>query len=134
MAGIITNTGKTRLLNTFIKSTNLYLGLMVNGSNPIPSNSIGSGITEVTGTGYARILLDKDTDWVITDTSISSSQKTFTVGGTDWSNVGGYFIATGSTGNNLILVEAFPVNKQGIPANSDTIQIVVNYEPKNPGE
>src|SRR5690606_11680857 len=135
---ILLNNGQTHFLAVLFKSTavqDYYLGLMTATSNPTIPQQIGSGITEVTGTGYARITLTRDTDWTASGTAIvTSAQKTFTVGAGGWTSVNGYFVATASTGNNAIFAEAFACAQQGSKVAGDTVKITVVFDLKDASE
>jgi len=138
MSGVLLNDGQVEFLNVMFKNVTppdpLYLGLMNETANPALSAQIGSGITEVTGTGYARIPVARNTDWTLAGQIITGSQKTFTVGAGGWTSVNGYFVATASSGNNAIMAEAFAAAQQGNKLEGDTVKITPKYEQKDDSE
>lgn len=117
MAGVVLNLGKNHIRDIVFKAKaagNLYLGLMQEGTLPSASAVLGSGITEIGGTGYARILITNNTDWTAVSTGVvSMAQKEFTVGAGGWSNVRGFFIADALTGGNVVMADVFAVGEQG---------------------
>lgn len=80
--------------------TNRYIGLLTT----IPSDMIGTGLVELTGTGYARILKNA---W-LTNLSASKVERAnngavqFTVGAGGWSGILGWGIWTAVSGGSLI--------------------------------
>ena len=117
---------------------NLYLGLMEEGSFAAPGDlpdNVGTGITEVTGTGYARILITRDTDWTRTSQTVTTNApKEFTVGAGGWSNVRGYFVATTLATATAIWAESFPLAQQGNKVAGDKIRITPSYTQKDDSE
>lgn len=138
MAGVLLNYGQEWFLQLAFNGlyqSNLYLGLMTNTVNPLVSQNVGSGITEITGDNYIRLLITKITDWTVVNSVVTCVQKTFVVGLSGWNNVGGYFIATTGFGNDTaIIAEAFPLNRQGNKIFGQTIPIVPSYEQKDSTE
>ena len=110
MSGILLTSGQVDILNVYFLNTavrsTLYLGLMTNTTNPTVGQQLGTGITEVSGTGYNRISLTRNTDWSILSDTITAAQKTFTVGSGGWSAVNGYFVALSSGGTDAVMAEA----------------------------
>jgi len=110
-----TDQGRTDALNVYFKgatrggSSNLYLGLYTNTTEPVVGATLVSGLTELPVTnGYARIAL-ADADWTVGSDLATNVQKTFTASGGDWGNVYGYFIcdAASGTSGKLLYVEHF---------------------------
>jgi hypothetical protein len=140
MAGILLNNGQTHMLAVLFKSTavqDYYLALITSTSNPTLSQQIGSGITEVSGTSYARIALTRNTDWTASGTAIvTSAQKTFTVGSGGWSSVNGYAVCLSSTATtgDAIFAEAFSAGQQGNKTAGDTVKITIVFDLKDVSE
>jgi hypothetical protein len=140
MAGVLLDNGQQTILDVFFKNTavysNLYLGLMNETANPALSAQVGTGITEVTGTGYARIAVARNTDWTRVGQIVTAAQKTFTVGAGGWTAVNGYFIALSgvATTADAIWAEAFPLAQQGDKLEGDTVKITAKYEQKDDSE
>jgi hypothetical protein len=97
MSGVLLNKGQEYILDAVFKNStipgNLYIGLMQNSINPEPSENLGSGIIEITGTDYSRILLTRSTDWTRINQVITATSNTFTAGLGGWSSVNGYFVS-----------------------------------------
>jgi hypothetical protein len=138
MSGVLLNDGQQQILDIVFKTATppdpLYLGLMVQTSNPALSAQIGSGITEVAGTGYARIPVARNTDWTRVGQIVTGSQKTFTVGAGGWATVNGYFLALSSAGADAIMAESFAAEQQGNKLEGDTVKITPKYEQKDDSE
>lgn len=139
MVGVLLDNGQEHFLDVLFESTavqNYFLALMEETANPALSAQVGSGITEVTGTDYARITITRATDWSRVGQIVTAVEKTFTVGAGGWTNVNGYFIAlTGvATTADAIWAEAFPAAQQGNKAENDTIKITAKYEQKDDSE
>jgi len=103
--------GETSVGNVYLKTgsaVSKYLGLYLDSSEPAETATLGT-ISEVTGSGYARIqLLDADWTEQATKGEFKNLQKTFTATG-NWGNVYGYFVGTVATGTagSLLAVENF---------------------------
>ena len=139
MAGVLLDAGQEHILDVLFEATavqNYYLALIESTSNPTLGQQIGSGITEVTGTGYARIILTRATDWSRSGQIVTALQKTFTVGSGGWTNVNGYAICLSATPTtaDAIMAEAFAVGQQGDKNENDTIKVTANYEQKDNSE
>tara|TARA_R110002051_G_scaffold322473_2_gene413058 strand:+ start:109 stop:525 length:417 start_codon:yes stop_codon:yes gene_type:complete len=93
----------------------LYLGLMEEGAVRPVSATLNSGVTEVTGTGYSRILIANNADWLDTiDGRAEHVEKTFNVGSGGWNNVRGWFLINAASGAGAVLFsEIFPAVEQG---------------------
>lgn len=131
MPGVLLNLGQSHAVAIQFKSTppqNYYLRLMTNTVNPALSAQVGSGITEVVGTGYAAIVITRGTDWAQIDAKVTAVLKTFVVGVGGWANCNGYFLALTPTGNDAIFAEPLPSNQQGNRAEGDEVRIPVSYE------
>lgn len=123
MPGKFTNEGENDCATKYIKNgyATLYLGLYTDTTEPAENATLSSGLTELVGTGYARISL-ASADWTITADVAENLQKTFTAGA-DWGNVYGYFIATSLDNSGLLLfVEHFSNGPYNI-TNGSTIKI-----------
>lgn len=84
----------------------LYLGLYTDTTEPSIGAIIGTGLTELALTGYARIQL-LDADWTVVDNLASNLMKTFTAG-ENWGDVYGSFLTNASSGiSTLIAVKHF---------------------------
>jgi hypothetical protein len=128
MAGITTKFGKIHFGNIKYVSTapqNYFLRLITNGDinkDTVTDDDIqmGSGLTEITGTGYAAIELLRGS-WVKSEPTEGGKtrivytypQQIFTVGAGGWSNVKGYALSLTASGNDVIAAESFPTGQQG---------------------
>jgi len=141
MAGILVASGQTFVIDTmkyYIDniSNGLYVGLMTNSTLPNEGSQIGTGITELSCIGYARI---HQSSWGSTagiDPVLSGATVAFTVSGV-WEDVNGYFVSltSGKTGNaDVLWAEVFPVGKRGDKNNGDKILITPIYEQRYYGE
>lgn len=100
MAGITPNEGEELVARIVYRrdlgdrDANLRLGLFTNSTIAETTNL--AGITEPTGTGYARLTLN-DSNWSVTGDTASHPQQVFTAGAGGWSpEIQGYFICTQS--------------------------------------
>ena len=143
MSGVLVDNGQIYFLEVIFKNTtpgDLYLGLMEEGSFAAPgdlNSQVGSGITEVTGTGYGRLTITRNTDWTRTsDTVTTTAAKEFTVGAGGWNNVRGYFVATSATlaSATAIWAESFPLAQQGNKVAGDKIRITPSFTMKDDSE
>lgn len=105
---------------------NYYLGLMTNLVNPDVNDQIGSGITEVAGTDYARILLTRDTDWLVAGPLAESLIKIFNVGPGGWLQCNGFMVCLTPSGNDAIFTQPFPAAMQGDYDESDELEVNVD--------
>jgi hypothetical protein len=127
-------TGKAHILDVLLEATavqNYYLALITatnvqTSYDAAPTTlQIGAGLTEVTGTGYARITLTRATDWTRSAGVATASAKTFTVGAGGWTSVNGYAICLSDvegTGD-AIFAESLPTGQQGNKNAADTVVI-----------
>lgn len=112
MAGKWNDEGENRILNIIFEATgveNYYLGVYTApASEPGEADDVAS-LTEPAGNGYARQVLTRGTDWVVTADEAVAAQKTFTAAGGAWGNCYGYFITTTLTGSTgpLMCCELF---------------------------
>ncbi len=107
------------LFRTTAPWTNLYLGIYTDAAEP-PENAglptQGNPITELAGSGYARIPLARGAGWTRTGDYVTYAQQTFTAAGGAWANCYGYFIATSSDNSGkLIAVEHFSGGPFNVP-------------------
>jgi hypothetical protein len=139
MSGVLLNDGQAHIVNVLFESTavqNYYLALIQSTSNPALTEQIGSGITEVSGTDYARIELTRGTDWTITGASAACDVKEFSVGADGWLSANGFAVCLSDTENagDAIFAEAFPAEDQGNKPENRKIQIVCNFEIQDQSE
>ncbi len=132
MAGKLVTEGMTDILTWYFENDqasrgadSLYLGLYTDVTEPVIGAIIGTGLTELALTGYARIQLT-DSDWTITDDEAENVVKTFTAG-EDWGNVYGSFLTDASTGvSTLIAVKHFTSGPFNV-LDTKTIDITPKY-------
>lgn len=106
MAGKWMDEGENWAADVLTNKQDLYLGLYKDSSEPAELSSLGD-LTEVSGYGYARITLDKDS-WTVTDDYATYGQQVFLADGGDWGNIYGYFIATSvDDSGKLLAIEHF---------------------------
>ena len=133
--GIILNAGKNHIRDTLLKAKtqqNLFLGLMAETTLPGAGSDLGLGITEITGTGYARIEIVNNTDWTLNgDGVVDMSTKQFVVGAGGWNGVGGYFIASALTGGVALYSDIFPVADQGTQTEDTKINVNIKHSIKD---
>lgn len=98
MAGITPNEGEELVARIVYRrdlgdrDANLRLGLFTNTTVSEATNH--AGISEPTGTGYARLTLN-DSNWSVTGDTAAHPQQVFTAGSGGWTpEIQGYFIAT----------------------------------------
>jgi hypothetical protein len=137
MAALMVDFGQN-WATTQLLASNLYLALIQEAEigSDWPSNTainFGNGLTEVTGTGYARITLTGGS-WSISGDTGTYAQQTFTVGAGGWTNVRGYAICSASSGSNVLWAESFPVSDQGNKSESDPIRVTPRYQQRTLGE
>jgi hypothetical protein len=129
--GVFLLDGQNHFLNIIFKASpvqDYYLGLMTNVVNPDVTDQLGSGITEVTGTDYARILLTRDTDWLVVGPLAESLAKIFTVGAGGWIACNGFFIAETLAGNDAILAQVFNLSMQGDYLEGEEIEVISDIQ------
>jgi len=128
MAGFCPDEGEALIANVVHKRTHvdrdadLELGLFTNAS--VTETTTHAGLTEPTGTGYARIVLT-DASWVVTGDTATYAQQTFTAGAGGWTgSIRGYFINTKSSGGTkrLLYIEVDAAGPYTLNA-SDTYKI-----------
>jgi hypothetical protein len=143
MSGVLVDFGQIYFLEVIFKNTspgNLFLGLMEEGSFAAPGDlpsQVGTGITEITGTGYARLTITRNTDWTRTSETVTTTAAIeFTVGAGGWPNVRGYFVATSGTygAATAIWAESFPLAQQGNKVAGDKIRITPSFTMKDDSE
>jgi len=131
--GKTTNEGANKAATDYIAARTYYLGLYENATEPLKTASLSAGdITEVTGAGYARIILNGGS-WSVDSTGKATNlEKTFTASGT-WSNpVTGSFLTNVASGTGGILdhVHHSPVGDMTVLSGKDvkiTPEIQVEY-------
>src|SRR3990167_6449640 len=109
MAGFVPNEGEVVIADVVCKRdltdriADLELGLF---TNVAPDETINqAGLTEPTGTGYARITLT-DASWTGAADARAYAQQTFTGGAGGWTgSVQGYFICTKGATKRLLFIE-----------------------------
>ena len=139
MSGIIVDDGKNHLQEILFGSAspqNYYLGLVEEGTISVANTNIqlGSGLTEITGTGYIRKVLTRGTDYTIVGAIATCVQKIFTVGAGGWSNVKGYVITKTISGNDVVWAESLPLGQQGNKLQNALIKITPVITQKAYGE
>ena len=112
MPGKWNDEGEHRVLNILFEATaveNYYLGIFTAPTSEPPETAVVADLTEPSGNGYARLLLTRGADWVVTLDEAVCAQKTFTAAGGDWGNCYGYFINTAltGTGGKMMACELF---------------------------
>lgn len=128
MAGFLPDEGEELLVQMMAqriltdRDADLELGLF---TNVAPGETITeAGITEPTGTGYARITLT-DGSWSGSGSARSYPQQTFTAGSGGWTgNIQGYIIATKAAGGTqrLVAIEV-DINGPYVLNENDTYKI-----------
>jgi len=114
--------GENRVANILFGAqavdANTYMGIYTDAAEPGETATLPGGavpITELSGTGYARITLARGT-WAITGDHADYAQQTFTAGAGGWANCYGYFIASSSDNSGkLIAVEHFTGGPFNVP-------------------
>lgn len=134
---VVLNTGQDLLLNNTFGNTvgaDHYLGIMEEVSVPPVTATLGSGITEISGTGYARIQMVKGVDFTVSGNVAVGVQKEFTVGAGGWNNVNGWFLADAITAGTATLAGIFTGAEQGNRIENDLIRITVRVNAKDISE
>ncbi len=132
MAGKLVTTGYVDILTWYLKNVqtsrsadSLYVGLYTDTTEPTIGAIIGTGLTELALTGYARIQL-LDADWTVASDTATNLAKIFTAG-VDWGNVYGSFICDTSAGaGTLISVKHFTNGPFNV-LNTKTIEVTPTY-------
>jgi len=140
MAGIFLDNGQVQALQIWLNGSTsdvMYLGLMTEGqlnSDNVTTTAlqIGSGITEITGTGYTRQEIAQT--WTIATPTATGTQESFTVGAGGWSDVRGYFICQTLNGNDAVWCESFPEGNQGDKAATAILTVTPKFEFRTLGE
>lgn len=135
-SGILLANGQNWVIDRmkeYLDASGAYVGLMTNSTQPSEGAQLptASGITEVTGSGYARQLVStwtKNNDGGV-DPYLQGDTATFEASGT-WNSVNGYFVALTSGSYDALWAELFPADKQGTKYNGDKILITPRYEQK----
>ena len=118
MAAQLYDEGATDILGVYFRAatvrTSFYVGLG-SGTRPTGDTTIMTGLTEVTGTGYARNLLSNNTtDWPSltlqsSEVAVDSKQVTFTCSSGTWSTYNYVFLTTTSSGTSGPLIASWDV-------------------------
>ena len=141
--GVMLNYGQNRLatiaLGAQAVDTNLYLALVFSAAtpmvNPAVTDNIGTNMTEVSGTSYARIAVARNTDWTIVANLATAATKTFTVGSGGWLKCNGWALCASSTPTtaDALFAGAFasdaanpPYNQQGSHVAGETIAVTAS--------
>jgi hypothetical protein len=138
MAGYLLDDGQAHIVGVLFEATavqDYYLALIEDTTIAL-SDQIGAGLTEVSGTGYARITLTRATDWSIVGALATALVKEFTVGAGGWANVNGYAVCLSSTPTtgDAIWAEVFPAGDQGNKTVGTKVQVVCKFEQKDTSE
>lgn len=102
---------------------NLYLGLRTNSI--AQGDTLASGLTELAGTGYARIALSTTTAWTlsqVTDWRATFGSQVFTAGGA-WSGITGVFVCTVSSGTAGKLISSVATSATRNLISGDTLTV-----------
>lgn len=112
----------------------LYVALIQNNSTIPETAQIGSGITEVVGSGYTRkrVMGWAQVGTLAQDSVLQGSGVTFNVLGT-WSGVNGYCITDGLAGGAL-WAELLPLAYRGDKNNGDAVSITPIHNIKDISE
>jgi len=120
------NQGENDVLEVYLGQTAkrdpLYIGLYDDSSEPAEDATLAS-ISEIDGSGYARIQLDS-TGWTIVADLATYSQVTFQADAS-WGNVYGYFITTTLDGTSGLLlgVETFSDGPYDVDVADEMVKI-----------
>jgi len=133
--------GEQNILDSYFRNqntpTSFYVGLGNNGGTPgVPAETvILTGITEVAGTGYARIALARNTtDWPTLaldtgDYQVTSAQKTFqNSGGTAWSAADYLFLTDVASGTSGKLIATVALSVSRVLQASDQLQASIKVK------
>lgn len=96
-------------LTSYVPSGVLYVGLSTSAIN-----DDGTGLTEVTGTNYARVAIDNNkTTWSVSTTGGLQNDIviTFPQAGSNWGTITHAFIADQATTGNMIVHGALTTSK-----------------------
>lgn len=127
--------GELDILNTYFRGTSIpttfYFGLGNNGGTPgVPAETvILTGITEVSGTGYARIEVVKGvTDWgapVVDagDYMTTTVVKTFTGGAGGWTAADYLFLTDQASGTAGPLIATVALSASRVLLENDTLDV-----------
>ena len=80
----------------------LYLGIYKNATEPALTAGL-SGLTEPSGSGYARIALTRGA-WILLAGLATYASQAFNNAGTNWGNITGSFICTTVSGTSGVLL------------------------------
>ena len=112
---LLTNAGENNINDVYFRATteptSFYIGLSTSDEATLGEAATLSGISEVTGTGYARQQVTRDSSgWpTLVGDTVTSSTETFTAGGT-WTGAVSAFLTdspsgtTGGTGGNIAII------------------------------
>jgi hypothetical protein len=128
---IIMQEGEEALLSAYFDTdlagfgappANLYMGLRTNAS--ADTDTLASGLTEVSGTGYSRIANATTTGWALSNVSsiwrATTGNNVFTAGGT-WTTAVALFICTVSSGTSGKLISSATLSTNRTLVNGDTL-------------
>jgi hypothetical protein len=132
-SGILLQNGQVFILDAIKNyiatvTSGVYVGLLTNTTRPAETYQLptASGITEVSGVGYARQLC---TTWLVNSgvsPYIQGDNVVFNASGT-WSSVNGYFVSTTISGNDALWTELYPLNLAGPKTSGDILNITPKY-------
>jgi hypothetical protein len=121
--------GEQQILDVYFRGASppasLYVGLVA--GSPSDTTTLAT-MTEVSGTGYARIALARNsTDWPTLalnsgDYQVVSLAKTFTAGGT-WTGATNAFLTDASSGTSGKFVAYTPLSATRTLVNTDTLAV-----------
>jgi hypothetical protein len=132
MAAEIHQEGLTYMLNVSFRATaqaaNTYIGLCTDAS--LAENATLASLTEVAGTGYARIAVaTDDTDFPTSQTTgtndwqVVTKQVTFTGGAGGWTGAVTAFLCTAASGTSGSLIASAQLWSTRTLASGDTLKI-----------
>lgn len=105
------------LLRGVANTADLYVGLYTNGTDPLDTATLASGLTEVStsGSAYARILIERSTTGWPTlalasgDYQATSKSIVFATPTSAWGTVYGTFLTTTASGTAGLLLATYPL-------------------------
>ena len=117
--GVLLNAGKLEILNEVFLAqavrSNLYLGLCTLTTNPALTAQIGSGITEVSGTDYARKVMARGS-WFIPGYKFTITSGSAVEGATYTNNTQTFTVSVTISGETTLYA-----NGTGAPGASGTL-------------
>jgi len=135
--------GEKNVLDVYFRNTNVpaqfYLGLGNNGGTPATpaDTTLLSGVTEVSGTGYARQLVNRNTtDWGASALdagdyqSISKTVLFENTGGSSWTAADYWFLTTVLSGTSGLLLCAGALSSSRVVAAGQGFNLSIKQKGK----